>query len=236
MKKKMLCIAIISSFELLGNVSATTQSQADDTTDENNVTVNVENKPTFNQKFDQTIIMPSEKNDPTDCTSLRGEDLKHCLACQSSQDFRKNMKAMKDYAILAYWHSLTPEEHRLYKESLDKYDETKCNDETHWNEFLANRQDRKKFPPTLRQARKSLGIAYDQGRHGPIIASWLISSSGDAKELDAKAEAFDSEPPLYPLLWEFSHCNFERIFGKDPLQDERFRHIFEKIKRESFRK
>lgn len=92
------------------------------------------NGPTFNnnnkQTIEQNITISIDKQKLSDCSQLQGTPLKECMACQTPESFRNNLKALDDYTALAYWKNLTLRE---YTDNLGKF--------THeqWLEFYQSR-------------------------------------------------------------------------------------------------
>lgn len=102
---------------------------------------------------DQRVIITKPKNDPTDCTQLHGKEFMDCMACQSSENVKKNIMNCNDRMARHYFLNLSLEE---YHEVLQHFSEKE------WEEFYASRTEaeRGNFPQTWQEQRAMLKELY----------------------------------------------------------------------------
>lgn len=153
----------------------------------------------------QHIEINQHKKDPTDCTSFTGQELKDCMACQSSQNFRKNLMAFNDRMGRNFLLSLTLEE---YFEALSNFNENQ------WHEYYIHLSPEytNQFPDTLNRQRAMLKRIFINAYYSNIF-SYLWSGQNDLKTDDLEKFISDynaaryhgeiSEQTHMQLLFEF---------------------------------
>ena len=105
-------------------------------------------------EVEQKVIVTQPKKDPTDCTQLQGKDLMDCMACQSSENLKKNLMNCNDRMAHYYFVNLPHIE--AYCELLQNFTEEE------WNLLYESRQiaARENFPKTLEEQRNMLKKLY----------------------------------------------------------------------------
>jgi len=101
----------------------------------------------------QQVIVTPPKKDPTDCSQLQGKEMMDCMACQSSENFKKNIMNFNDRMAANYFKQLGIEE---YHEALLNFTEIE------WQTFYASRNPKNKdsFPKTLEEQKTMLKLIY----------------------------------------------------------------------------
>jgi hypothetical protein len=104
--------------------------------------------------LEQKVVVTTPKKDPTDCTQLHGPEFMECMACQSSENFKKNLMACNDR--MAYYYFV----HLFFIE--DYYEALQNFTEQEWQSFYESRQPqaRENFPKTLKEQRAMLKALY----------------------------------------------------------------------------
>lgn len=104
-------------------------------------------------EVEQKVIITQPKKDPTDCTQLHGKEFMECMACQSSENLKKNIQNSNDRMAHYYFVNLPLEE---YHEALQNFNEKE------WDEFYTSRkrENQENFPRTLHEQRVMLKKIY----------------------------------------------------------------------------
>lgn len=104
-------------------------------------------------EIDQKVIITQPQKDPTDCTRLHGKEFMDCMACQSSENVKKNITNCNDRMARHYFLNLSLED---YHEVLGYFSEEE------WKIFYESRapQERENFPKTRDEQLAMLKLIY----------------------------------------------------------------------------
>lgn len=154
----------------------------------------------------QTITINPQNNDPANCTLLTGNALNHCMACQSPENFRKNLTAFNDRMARNYFLSLNLHQ---YQEAISNFTEDQ------WKQFIATRSPefRDKFPPSIYYQRYVLKKIYIRNYYTNVI-SFLWSGQrfdrvDDLEQVRADYNAADYCGELFEFQKRRLHEEFE---------------------------
>lgn len=136
--------------------------------------------PTIINDNNHTIKVVPKAN-PTNCSYLTGKALKDCMACQSPENFRKNLVNFNDKMAISYFLSLNINE---YQQALKNFTEDQ------WQEFFKNRsREFQKFCPCNLNAQKFvlkfiyLNVLINCGKKLSSVLPLDITKSDDLEEI-----------------------------------------------------
>lgn len=154
----------------------------------------------------QTITINQQQKDPTNCSMLTGYALHECMACQSPENFRKNLTAFNDRMARNYFLQLNLHQ---YQEAISNFTEEQ------WKLFLASRtpEFRNKFPDSIQYQRYVLKKIYVRNYYTNLF-SFLWSGQrfdnvDDLEEVRADYNAAEYNGQLFEYQKQRLHEEFE---------------------------
>lgn len=136
--------------------------------------------------IDQKIIFTPAHHDPSDCTQLQGKQFMDCMACQSTENLKKNLMQCNDRMARYYLLNLSLEE---YHEMLQHFTERE------WQAFYASRkQESQPYFPDNKEAQSiMLKTVYLDACYNFLEQLWHGQSPLKTDDLDTIISQYNAQ-------------------------------------------